>query len=237
MPQTILITGANKGIGLALARELAAQSHTVIASCRSPAAAKELRELETRHADLFSIVKLDVNSDSSAAEAARVVAAIVPALDVLVNNAAIFPEEGGESILDIDLAHFRAAFETNVLGVIRATRAFLPLLEKGRNPRIVNISSGAGSISDKTDHAYYAYSTSKAALNMVTRALAAEFKPRNIAVVAISPGWVKTEMGGPDAPLTPEESARSLAKTIAALTFKNTSTFLDRDGGSHEYGW
>lgn len=237
MPETILVTGANKGIGLALARELAAQDHTVIAACRNPAAAKELRELETRHADLFSIVKLDVNSDSSVAEAARVVAAIVPALDALVNNAAIFPEEGDESILDIDLAHFRAAFETNVLGVIRMTRALLPLLEKGRNPRIINISSGAGSISDKTDSAYYAYSTSKAALNMVTRALAAEFKPRNIAVVAISPGWVKTEMGGPNAPLTPEESARSLARTITNLSLKDTSTFLDRDGGTHEYGW
>jgi NAD(P)-dependent dehydrogenase (short-subunit alcohol dehydrogenase family) len=110
-------------------------------------------------------------------------------------------------------------------------------LEKGRSPRIVNISSGAGSISDKDDFGYYAYSASKAALNMVTRAMAAEFKPRGITVVAVSPGWVKTEMGGPNAEITPAESARSLAKTIANLTLKDTSAFLNRDGAPHEYGW
>lgn len=237
MALNILITGAGRGIGLALVRELAAQGHTVVAGCRKPAAAKELRELEAKHKGLLFIVTLDVDSDSSVKEAAATVAGKIAALDALVNNAAVFPEEGNESILDIDLAHFRAAFETNVLGVIRVTRAFLPLLEKGKNPRVVNISSGAGSISDKDDSAYYAYSTSKAALNMVTRAMAAEFKPRKIAVVAVSPGWVKTEMGGPNAPLTPEQSARSLAKTIAKLSMKETSTFLDRDGVGHEYGW
>ena len=116
-------------------------------------------------------------------------------------------------------------------------RAFLPLLRKGRNPRIVNISSGAGSISGKDDSAYYDYSTSKAALNMVTRAMAAEFKPEKITVAAVSPGWVKTEMGGPNAQITPEESAASLAKTIEGLTLRQTSLFLDRDGRESEYGW
>jgi NAD(P)-dependent dehydrogenase (short-subunit alcohol dehydrogenase family) len=237
MPENILITGAGRGIGLALAGELAAQGHTVFAACRKPMAAKELHELLDIYDGLFSIVKLDVDSDESAAEAALAVAGKTPSLDVLVNNAAVFPEEGDESILEMDLAHFPAALETNVLGVIRTTRAFLPLIEKGRNARIVNISSGAGSVSEKEDSAYYAYSTSKAALNMVTRAMAAEFKPRKIAVTALSPGWVQTAMGGADAPLTPEQSARSLAKTIGRLSMKDTSTFLDREGGGHEYGW
>jgi len=237
MLETILITGASRGIGLALARELVSHGNRVFAGCRKPGSAAGLSALEAKHPDLLSVVTLDVDSDSSVAAAAKAVIAKNPALDALVNNAAVFPEEGNESILDMDLAHFRAAFETNVLGVIRVTRAFLPLLEKAKNPRVVNISSGAGSISDKTDFGYYAYSASKAALNMVTRAMAAEFKPRGIAFAAVSPGWVRTEMGGPNAPLTPEESARSLANTIAKLSMKETSAFLDRDGGGHECRW
>jgi len=237
LKSTILVTGANRGIGLALVRELLAQGHTVFAACRKPAAAPELQELEIKHHGVLTVEKLDVDSDFSVEFASAAVAGKIHALDVIVNNAAIFPEEGNESIMAMDLAWFRAAFETNVLGVVRVTRAFLPLLGRGNNPRIVNISSGAGSISDKDDSGYYAYSASKAALNMVTRALAAEFKPRGITVVAVSPGWVKTEMGGPNAEITPEESARSLAKTIASLTLKDTSAFLNRDGAPHEYGW
>ncbi len=214
-----------------------AQGHTVIAASRAPESSKELQELLVKYHGLFFVVKADVDSDFSVAEAATFVAGKIRALDVLVNNAAVFPEEGNETLNEMDLAHFRTAFETNVLGVVRCVRAFLPVLEKGKNPRIVNISSGAGSISDKDDYGYYAYSASKAALNMVTRAMAAEFKPRQITVVAVSPGWVKTEMGGPNALLTPEESARSLAKTITNLSMQNTSTFLDRDGSPNEYGW
>jgi len=237
MSQTILITGANRGIGLALTRELLEQGHKVIATSRDPDASSGLKELEIPYHDALFIVKLDVTSDALVREAARVVAEKYPAIDVLVNNAAVFPEEGNESIVEIDLAHFETAFDTNVTGTVRVTRAFLPLLEKAKVPRIVNISSGAGSVSDKDDHGYYAYSTSKAALNMVTRAIAAELRPRKICVVALSPGWVKTDMGGPNAPLTPAESARSIAGTIVKLSLDHTSLFLDRDGEENEYGW
>jgi len=190
--------------------------------------------LDLLRGGLLEIVKLDVTSDESVRQAE---ASVTGRLDVLVNNAAVFPEEGDESIFEMKLEHFREAFETNVLGVIRVTRAFVPLLEKGKEPRIVNISSGAGSVASKDDHAYYAYSASKAALNMVTRALAAELRPRGICVVAMTPGWVRTEMGGPNAPLTPEESARAIAKTITTLTMEKTSLFLDRTGAEVDYGW
>jgi len=237
MAQTILITGANRGIGLALTRELLGLGHTVVAACRNPGAAQELKDMEAVNRDAIRIVHLDLTSDGSVRDAVEATAACIPRLDVLVNNAAVFPEEGNESIEAIDLAHFGAAFDTNVTGTIRVTRAFLPLLEKSKAPRIVNISSGAGSVSDKEDFGYYAYSASKAALNMVTRAMAAELKPRRICVVALSPGWVKTEMGGPNAPLTPEESAHSIAATLLDLPLERTSSFLDRDGDANEYGW
>ncbi|MGB8356572.1 MAG: SDR family oxidoreductase [Chthoniobacteraceae bacterium] len=233
MPQTILITGASRGIGLALCKELIGKGHRVVAGMRNPDGWQGLAKVDYP----CQTVQLDITSQDSVQSAAKAVGEMVSGIDVLVNNAAIFPEEGNESIRDIDLAHFGAAFETNVVGTLRVTRAFLPLLEKGTNPRIVNISSGAGSISGKDDHGYYAYSTSKAALNMATRALAAELKPQKICVVAMSPGWVKTDMGGPNAPLTPEESARSIAKTIDHLSMRQTAMFLDRDGEPYADGW
>lgn len=237
MPHAILITGANRGIGLALARELLSQGHTVAATARDPGAGRELAGLEQLHAGRIFILKMDVCSDESVAGAARRLASEIPALDVLVNNAAVFPEEGDKSIRDIALQHFRDAFETNVLGVVRVTRAFLPLLQKSGSPRVVNISSGAGSVAGKEDHGYIAYATSKAALNMVSRAMASELRGENVCVVAMNPGWVKTDMGGPNATLTPEESARAIAETITGLTMEKTSRFIERTGADYAAGW
>lgn len=231
MGQTILITGANRGIGLALTSELLEMGHRVLATARQPAGATGLKTLWERHPEALVIREMDVISEASIIEAI----AGAPPLDVLVNNAAVFPEEGDESIFAMNLEHFREAFETNVLGVVRVTRILFPLLQQGANPRIINISSGAGSVADKEDHFYYAYSASKAALNMVTRALAAEL--RGICVVAMTPGWVRTEMGGPNAPLAPDESARAIAKTITSLTMEKTSHFIDRNGADVSYGW
>ncbi|HEX4086077.1 MAG TPA: SDR family oxidoreductase [Chthoniobacteraceae bacterium] len=233
MGQTILITGANRGIGLALATELLEKGHRVLAAARHPARAGALEKLRDRHKGALEILQMDVTSDESVAKAA----AGAPPLDILVNNAAVFPEEGDESIFAMDLEHFREAFETNVLGVVRVSRAFFPRLEMGNDPRIVNISSGAGSVAGKDDSSYYAYSASKAALNMVTRAMAAEFRGRGVCVVAMTPGWVRTDMGGSDAPLSPGESATAIAKTITALTMEKSSHFIDRTGAEVSYGW
>jgi NAD(P)-dependent dehydrogenase (short-subunit alcohol dehydrogenase family) len=233
MGQTILITGANRGIGLALTKELLKAGHTVLAATRRPGEAEELGKLREEFGELLTVVEMDVTSVKSI----RAAAGKVESLDVLVNNAAVFPEEGDESIFDMKAEWFREAFETNVVGVIEVTRAFVRALEKGSNPRIVNISSGAGSVTAKNDHGYYAYAASKAALNMVTRGMAAEFRNRKICVVAMTPGWVKTEMGGPSAPLTAEQSARAIARTITTLTMEKTSLFIERTGGEVKYGW
>jgi NAD(P)-dependent dehydrogenase (short-subunit alcohol dehydrogenase family) len=237
MQQTILITGANRGIGLALTAELLKAGHRVLAGVRNPETAADLDALRNEHKDLLERIEIDVNSDDSVHAAAGRAAALGVPLDILVNNAAVFPEEGDESIFAMKLDHFREAFETNVLGVIRVTRSCFPLLVKGGNPRIVNISSGAGSVTGKNDFGYYAYAASKAALNMVTRAMAAEFRPRGICVVAMTPGWVRTEMGGPNAPLRPDQSARAIAKTITSLTMDKSSLFLERTGAEVKYGW
>lgn len=237
MKQTILITGANRGIGLSLTSDLLANGHRVIAACRHPEQADDLKKLETAHQSALRILELDVNSDDSVAAAAATLAQEFSALDLLVNNAGVFPEEGDESLVDFDLQFFRDAFETNVIGVARVTRAFLPLLEKGDRPRVVNISSGSGSISHKEDNGHYAYSASKAALNMLTRTMANELKSRGICVVALTPGWVKTEMGGENAPLQAKDSAEAIAKTITSLTMKEAGCFLERTGDHSPYAW
>lgn len=219
----VLITGGNRGIGRALAQEFSGQGWQVCATARQP-------EMLTDLAGITPL-RLDVCNDESVSTARETLG--WDRLDVLVNNAAVFPGEGNEDFAGIDLAWFHDAFDCNVLGPARVTRAFLPLLKKSPEARIVNISSGAGSISEKTDNLYYPYSVSKAALNMLTRALAAEF--HDMIITALSPGWVRTGMGGDNAPLTPQESARSLFRTITSLTPEQSGRFLGRDG--EPYAW
>jgi NAD(P)-dependent dehydrogenase (short-subunit alcohol dehydrogenase family) len=232
MAECVLITGSGRGIGLALAEEFARLGYRVFAGARSP----QRPGLETlaRNSSNVTPLSLDVRDSATIAGAAAVLGN-EGVLDILVNNAAIFPGEGNEPFERVNPDWFNGAFDTNVTGVARVTRGFLPLLRKSACARIVNISSGAGSISEKEDFAYYPYSVSKAALNMLTRALAAEFRPGGIVVAAISPGWVRTEMGGPGAPLTARESAAALVKTIAGLSIEQTGKFLGRNG--EPYAW
>ena len=235
---SVLITGCSRGIGLALAKQLASRGWHVLAGARHPAAAHDL-QAATREATPGSIdiLSLDVRSDESVKAAAEEAAAKVRGLDVLVNNAGVFPEEGNEPLENLPLECFEEAFAVNVVGVARVTRLFLPLLTRAAHPRVINISSLAGSVSGKEDSRYYCYSASKAALNMLTRTMAAELRPRGVTVVAVTPGWVKTEIGGPDAPLSVEESARSLAATIDRITHHDAGHFLDRDGQKGVAAW
>ncbi len=233
----ILITGANRGIGFALTLDFLRQGEKVTATARNPDAAGQLQALRGEFGNALRIERMDVCDPVSIKRVVAVLEQSGEALDVLVNNAAIFPGEGDERFEDLDLGHLEQAFEVNVVGVARTTQAFLPLLRKSERGRIVNISSGAGSIADKTDSRHLAYSVSKAALNQLSRALAAEFKPEGIIVTPITPGWVRTDMGGENAELAPEESAASLAATIRKLTIKQTGLFLDRHGRSGVYNW
>ncbi|MGC1480080.1 MAG: SDR family oxidoreductase [Chthoniobacterales bacterium] len=231
--KTVLITGANRGIGHALAIAFASADWRVLAGARhldTPAMSAAAKRFSN-----FEPVEIDVLDDSTVARAA--LALEDDALDVLVNNAAIFPGDGDETLESLDLNWFAESVETNVAGVARVSRAFLPALRRSDHPRIVNVSSGAGSIADKADYSYYPYSVSKAALNMLTRAMAAEFASENIIVTAISPGWVKTEMGGPNAEISAEESASSLFETITTLAKDRSGCFLGRHGRPEGYRW
>ncbi|MFM8807419.1 MAG: SDR family oxidoreductase [Chthoniobacterales bacterium] len=235
---TVLITGCSRGIGLALAVEMASRGWQVLAGARHPAAAHAL-QAAARNATNGSIdiLSLDVRHDESVNSAAEEAAAKVRSLDALVNNAGVFPEDGSELLEQLPLECFEEAFAVNVVGVARVTRVFLPLLTRAAHPRVINISSLAGSISEKEDSRHYCYGASKAALNMLTRTMAAELRPRGVTVVAVTPGWVKTELGGPNAKISAEESARSLAATIDRISHHDAGHFLDREGNKGVAAW
>lgn len=234
----ILITGANRGIGLELVRVFLKNGHTVVATARQQEKAGELQSLvHDAPRDALTIIPLDVASDSSAAQAAKVCAEKTSSIDILINNAGVYPEGGDEPFAEIALELFQRAIDVNYMGAIRVTKEFLPLVRKGTNARIVNVSSGAATITAKADSRRYCYGPSKTALNMFTRTLACELKQGGIVVTAIGPGWVRTEMGGAEADLSVEDSAAAMATTIENLSMEHSGEFLDRFGSSDVYKW
>jgi len=214
-----LVTGANRGIGLAFARELVDRGQEVIATARKPAEAKELAASRAR------VEALDVSDDASVGKLARALDG--EPLDVLINNAGI--GDGVDSIRDLDFENLARFFEVNTAGPLRLVKALLPNLEKGRRRTIVSLSSGLASIS-QNNGGWLEYRASKAALNMSTRTVAAELAPEKFIVIALSPGWVKTDMGGAGATLSPEESVRAMLRVIDGLTPKQSGRFLDHRG-------
>ncbi len=235
----VLITGANRGIGLALARAYLDRGDRVAATCRQPAKAGGLHALKETFRDDLLIPRVDVNLGRSVAAAAEYVEEHFPRLDVLVNNAGISPGRAQDGLEALEMTQVRDAFETNAIGPLRTTRAFLPLLRKSKTPRVVNVSSGIGSLSRKPperDH-FYAYAASKAALNMFTRVSAAEFRAQGICIVAVTPGWVRTDMGGAEAQLDPAPVAEELVAAIDTLTMEHTSLWLDRHGKVSDFAW
>ncbi len=187
VPKTVLITGANRGLGLEFARQYAAAGWTVIATARNPESASELNALGVR------VLQLDVIDQESVDGVARELKGAP--IDLLINNAGIFPRSG--SLAETDFEDVARTYEVNTIGPMRVTRALLPNLRSGEMKTVVSITSGLGSIADNTGGRFYGYRESKAALNMFTRSLAAELRDDGFTCVVISPGWVQTDMGGP----------------------------------------
>lgn len=232
--QRVLITGAGRGIGLEVARQYVQRGDRVLAGCRALERAPALRTLVAQHGDRLSVVPLDVADVASITSAVRQAHEEIAGLDVLINNAAINPGDAhvpgpdGQQLLDP--ARTLELLRVNAVAPVLVAQAFLALLRAGANPRVVNISSGAGSLTYQTEGDDYSYPTSKAALNMLTRAFAFSKQAEGITAIAIDPGWVKTDMGGPDANLEPEQSARGLLAVIDGLTAHDSGRFLRYDG-------
>jgi NAD(P)-dependent dehydrogenase (short-subunit alcohol dehydrogenase family) len=207
MEKTVLITGANKGIGREIASQLAAKGFHVFAGARNREAGRKAADEITTNGGKATFLEIDVSDNASVTAAAREFSKIVDHLDVLVNNAGIMVD-GDDAILEISDKLFRETIETNTLGALRVTRAFVPLLAKSKAPRIINVSSGGGQLTGGVDGWSPAYCISKTALNGVTSQLAAALP--KFAVNSVCPGWVRTDMGGRNATRSVEEGADTI---------------------------
>lgn len=236
--RTALITGANRGIGRAVAQQLAEQGMTVIVAARDAVAA-EAAARDIGHG--AEGVQLDVTDSASIAAAAEQVARAHGTLDVLVNNAGILPEATNTDPTEsVDLEMFRQTYATNLLGPVGVLEAFLPLLRTSPAGRIVNVTSTVGSLSDQTnpDSPYYsmvmpAYQSSKAALNNVTIALAKQLADTPIKVTSVCPGFVQTDLtpiNHEQAPLTADQAAAPIVTAAALPEGAASGTFIDANG-------
>lgn len=198
----VLVTGGNRGIGYAITQGLLAHGYEVIITARSLAKAKAAAE---QLPGTVVPLELDVSDDKSIDRAITTLSQSIDGLDVLINNAGIYPDEGID-ILTISRELLNRTMDTNAFGAIRMVQACLPLLEKSSDARVVNISSGYGEI-DGLSADVPSYCLSKLALNGATIMLSQALKANKIAVNSICPGWVRTEMGGSSAPRSPEQGA------------------------------
>ena len=224
-----LITGANRGLGLALARALLARGGHVVATCRQPGKATELNRLAGEHPGRLHVLPLDVAQPRTHAELARELPLVIGAdgrIDLLVNNAGVL--HSGERFGSVAADNLEDSLRTNAMGPFLLTQALAPLLADGA--KVANISSQLGSIANTARFGTPTYNMGKAAQNMATRLLAHALHERGIVVLALHPGWVQTDMGGKDAQVTPEASAHGLLQVIDGATRRDSGRFLDWRG-------
>jgi NAD(P)-dependent dehydrogenase (short-subunit alcohol dehydrogenase family) len=221
----IFITGASRGIGLEFTKQFLQAGHHVWAACRNPDGARDLWELQRDYRDQLYPVKLDVNDQDLNASLKGVY--LPEYLDLLLNNAGILVGEAQtfETLKEADLAK---SFATNTIGPMKVTQVMLPLLKKSNRPKVAHISSLMGSIADNKGGGYYAYRMSKTALNMFNRSFATDHK--TITSVVLHPGWVKTAMGGEQAPVEPYDSVKGLINVVENLTLDSSGRFFDYQG-------
>src|SRR5207249_4083937 len=218
-----LVTGANKGIGREVARQLAAKGFHVFIGARNRSAGRKAAEEIAKKGGKATFLEIDVSDNNSVAAAAREFVKTSDHLDVLVNNAGIMID-GDDAILEISDELLRKTLETNTLGALRVTRAFAPLLAKSKVPRIINVSSGGGQLTGGADGWSPAYCISKTALNGVTSQLATALP--KFAVNSVCPGWVRTDMGGQSATRSVEEGADTIVWLASEAPQNLTSKFL-----------
>jgi NAD(P)-dependent dehydrogenase (short-subunit alcohol dehydrogenase family) len=229
---TILITGANRGLGLEFARQYLTEGYTVIAACRTPGTAQALQQLERDSRGALTLLEIDVADGASVKRAAS--RARPATIDVLVNCAGVIGAHG-QTIGSLDYHNWMQVLEINLMGPARVCEAFLERVAQSQRRLIVTITSGMGSLADNTSGGSIPYRTSKAAVNMLMRSAALDLKPRGITCVVLNPGWVKTDMGGPNAKLAPEESVGAMRRLIAKLGPKDSGGFYNYDG--RHYPW
>jgi NAD(P)-dependent dehydrogenase (short-subunit alcohol dehydrogenase family) len=221
-----IVTGANRGLGLEFTRQLLARGDHVVAACRHPGKASELNHLAGEYPGRLHVLPLDVADEKSRTAFARELPLVADGVDLLINNAGVL--HSGERWGSVSEANLADSLRTNAMGPFLLTQALASQL--AAHATVANISSGMGSISDDPDFHSPSYRISKAALNMATRMLARALESRGIPVIALCPGWVRTDMGGSSAQITPPESVSALLQVIDAVMPERSGGFFDRFG-------
>jgi len=221
----VLVTGANRGLGLEFVRQYLNQNNDVIACCRKPDEAVELNKLKSEFPHQLEIFSLDMSLESSVDQLALKLRQ-KECIDILINNAGIYVRDGDFKTLNLN--DVKKNFEVNTLGPMRVTKALLPLLLKSQNPKMVVISSKMGSIADNTSGGAYSYRISKAALNCFVGSFCIDFP--NIVSLALHPGWVQTDMGGAQGLINATESVSGLIEVITKSNLTQTGGFYAYDG-------
>ena len=229
----VLVTGASRGLGLEFTRQLIAHGDRVMAACRDPARADALQGLARSHPDRLQLVAVDLTLVASLHALAEQAGQAFEGLDLLLNNAGQMVS--GERFGAVAADALTSCLQVNAIGPFLLTQALAPLLAKGQHAIVANISSQLGSIA-RTDSFYTpSYAISKAALNMATVLLAHGLADSGACVIALHPGWVKTDMGGTGAPISPAASVAGILGVIAELKPKDSGTFVDYLG--HPMPW
>src|SRR5215831_8833780 len=236
--RSVIITGASRGIGLEFARQYLADGYKVYATCHKVAGAEHLMALPSNGRGKIDVMEMDVTNAAQVKAVAKRLSGIP--IDVLINNAGtvepIFYGSGAyEGNDDPDLRNYDfdawlELLKTNLLGPARVCGAFVDNLSAGARPVAVNMASTLASIASTWQAGRYAYRTIKAALNMLTRSVGEWYEKRGIILVSISPSWTRTEMGGPKATNSAEESVKGVRKVIAGLTMADTGKFFNFNG-------
>lgn len=224
---SVLITGANRGLGLELARQYGCEGWRVFACCRDPDEAADLQALAAESHGRLTLHALEVTDHSQIERLARELRD--QPLDVLLNNAGLYGPR--KMVLgQIDYQKWADVLAVNVMAPLKMVECFLDHVGRSQRKIIACISSAMGSMAQNTDGRHYLYRSSKAALNCVVKSLAIDLRDRHIIAVALNPGWVQTDMGGPSADLTPAESIAGMRQVLGRLRLEDSGKFLSYDG-------
>ena len=231
--KTALITGASRGIGLEFCRQYAAEGWRVLACSRHPEKSEALAKLAAQYPELIETHALDVADHAQIEHLAQVLEGESPApayIDLLINNAGICPDSDKRGFGHTDYAEWTRAFRINTMAPLKMAETFATQIARSKQKTIVTITSKMGSISDNSGGGSYLYRSSKAAVNMVVKSLAIDLKPLGITTVVFHPGWVRTDMGGPNAMISPEQSVSGMRHVISGLAPADSGKFFAYDG-------
>ncbi len=226
--KTVLITGSNRGIGLEFATQYAEEGWRVFACCRDPAGADVLNRLAGQHPQRVSIHALNVIDHQQIEQLAHSLAG--QPIDLLINNAGVYPAQQVDSFGATDYSAWAHAFAVNTMAPLKMAEAFFKHVCRSQLKTIITVTSKMGSIADNRGGGSYIYRSSKAAVNIVVKSLSIDLEQNQIIAVLLHPGWVRTDMGGPNGLITAEQSVTGMRQVIAGLKLEDSGRFIAFDG-------